>query len=225
MARLKKTSTEIMKELLAEQEKVNQGYDNALETAKSEYNQLEQEFYRIQEEVKNVHKAYVLNQITVDTYTEEKKRLAEIDEKLRDAGYKLNEINQYRTEDLRDLLTKMEEVLPEYAKEKVASETIMRYKALNAKYEYLKAIREFAVEHTDVWKVSREVDDLRVELGLKSYNYTSLEQPFRSLLSNTYDGTQGINITETELQQAFFKGTFDNRFIDEIENGKQAGII
>jgi hypothetical protein len=220
-----KTATEVMKDLLGEQEKIHTGYDKALEQAEADYIKLEKEFQEIDAEVRETHKNYVLNIVTHDTYLAEKKRLKDADEALRDAGFKLDEINRYRQEDLRELLTRMEEVAAEYSKENDASQKILKYKALEAKYEYLKTIHELAKERGSVWKVSNEMEDLRVELGLKQYNHLSYETVYNSLISNSFDGRLGMNITDSELRQAFYKGTVDKSLQDTIEQGKKAGFI
>jgi hypothetical protein len=221
----KKTATEKMKDLLAQQEQIHAGYDKAVEQAKAEYNQLEQDFHKVEAEVRDIHKAYVLNQVTHDTYLAEKKRLKDADESLRDAGFKLDEINRYRTEDLRELLTRMEEVAADYGKEKDTSQKVLKYKALQAKYDYLQAIHELAKEHSTVWNVSRQMEDLKVDLGLKQYNHLSYETVYNSLISNSFDGRLGMNITDKELQQAFYKGIVDKSLQDTIEQGKKAGFI
>ena len=225
MAKKNATATEKMNELLAEQHQINNGYNNALQTAQEEYNQLDKEFQEIEAQARETHKKYVLGTASNDDYLAVKKQLKDADEKLRDSGYKLDEINTYRKEDLMELLTKLEANSADYAKEKMESEKALRYKALKAKFDYLNALHEFAKEHKEVWKVSRKVEDLRVELGLKNYNYISYDSVFTSLFSNSFDGTQGIDITQNELRQVFLNGTFDKRFIDELEKGKKLGLI
>jgi hypothetical protein len=221
----KKTATQVMKELLGQQEKIHQGYDKAVEQAQAEYIKLEEEFQEIDAEVRETHKNYVLNIVTHDTYLAEKKRLKDADEALRDAGFKLDEINRYRTEDLRELLTRMEEIAADYGKEKDTSQKVLKYKALQAKYDYLKTIHELAKEHGSVWNVSRKMEDLRVDLGLKQYNHLSYETVYNSLISNSFNSQLGMNITDKELQQAFYKGTVDKSLHDTVEQGKKAGFI
>ena len=225
MAKKNATATEKMNELLAEREAIHNGYNHALQTAQEEYNQLDKEFQVIEEQARETHKKYVLGTASNDDFLAVKKQLKDADEKLRDAGYKLDEINTYRREDLRDLLTKLEANSSDYAKEKMESEKALRYKALKAKYDYLKALHEFAEEHKAIWKVSSDIEDLRVELGLKNYNYYSYDSVYNSLFSNSFNGKQGIDITQNELRQVFHKGTFDKRFIDELEKGKKLGLI
>jgi hypothetical protein len=220
-----KTATEKMKELLAEQEQIHAGYDKAVEQAQAEYIKLEKEFQEIDAEVRETHKNYVLNIVTHDTYLAEKKRLKDADETLRDAGFKLDEINRYRTEDLRELLTHMEEIAADYGKEKDTSQKVLKYKALQAKYDYLQAIHELAKEHSTVWNVSRQMEDLKVDLGLKQYNHLSYETVYNSLISNPFNSQLGMNITDSELRQAFYKGTVDKSLHDTIEQGKKAGFI
>lgn len=225
MAKKTTTATETMVKLLEEQHRINTGYDNALQTAKAEYNQLEREFHNAEAIAKETHKKYVLGQVSNEEYQTAKKKLKDADEKLRDSGYRVHEINTYRKEDLMELLTQLEANSAYYAKEKMASEEALRYKALKAKYDYLKALHEFAEEHKAIWKVSSDIEDLRVELGLKNYNYHSYDSVYNSLFSNSFNGKQGIDITPNELQQVFHNGTFDKRFIDELEAGKKLGLI
>lgn len=225
MAKKKGTVTETMKALLAERETIHKSYDNALQKAQAEYDQLEKEFIKAEANAKNTHKAYVLDMATNEEYQKAKKQVKISDEQLRDAGYKCDEINQYRKEDLLELLYKLESNLKAYGKEKIASEEALRYKALKAKYDYLKALHEHAEEHKAIWKVSSDIEDLRVELGLKKYNYHSYDSVYSSLFSNSFNGRQGIDITQQELRQVFHDGTFNKKFLDELEKGKKAGLI
>lgn len=124
-----------------------------------------------------------------------------------------------------ELLYKLESNLSAYGKEKASSEEALRYKALQAKYEYLKTLHEVAEEHKEVWNVSKEIEDLKVELGLKAYNYHSYDSVYTSLFSNSYNGKQGIDITHQELRDVFHNGTFDRKFLDDLEEGKKLGLI
>lgn len=225
MAKKKGTVTETMKALLAERETIHKGYDNALQRAQAEYDQLEKEFIKADAHAKNTHKAYILDMATNEEYQKAKKQVEISDEQLRDAGFKIGEFNQYRKEDLMELLYKLESNLQAYGKERVASEEALRYKVLNAKYNYLKAIHELAEEHKEVWSVSKDIEELKVELGLKKYNYMSYDSVFTSLFSNSYNSTQGMDITHQELRQVFHDGTFNKKFLDELEKGKKAGLI
>lgn len=225
MAKKTNKATETMKALLAEQHKINNGYDSALQTAQAEYNQLEKHFFDAEATAKETHKRYVLGQATNAEYQTAKKKMQHADEALRDAGHKLDEIDKYRKEDLMELLYKLESNLLAYGKEKVNSEQAMHYKALNAKYEYLKTLREIGNEHKEVWEVSKEIEELKVKLGLKNYNYHSYDSVYTSLFSNSFNGKQGINITDNELRDVFIYGTYDKKLLDEIEKGKQTGLI
>lgn len=225
MAKKNNKATETMKALLAEQHQINTGYGTALQTAQAEYNQLEREFHNAEAEAKMTHKAYVLGQATNEEYQNAKKKMKLADEALRDAGFKLDEIGKYKREDLLELLYKLESNLQAYGKERVASEQTLRYKALQAKYEYLKTLHEIANEHKEVWNVSKEIEDLKVELGLKAYNYHSYDSVYTSLFSNSYNGVQGIDISHHELRNVFLDGTFDSRFLKELETGKKLGLI
>lgn len=225
---MKKTTnkaTNEMKKLLAEREAIHNGYNNALQTAQAEYNELEKEFFDAEANAKLTHKAFILGQATNEDYQKAKKQVKDTDEKLRDAGYKLDEINTYRKEDLMELLYKLESNLQAYGKEKTSSEEALRYKVLQAKYDYLKSIHELAEEHREIWQVTKDIEELKVELGLKQYNYVSYESVFINLFSNAHYGTQGMDITHRELRDVFLDGKIDNRFLKEIEKGKQLGLI
>lgn len=225
MAKKTTTSTETMKKLLAEQHQINNGYDSALQTAQAEYNQLERKFHNAEEVAKETHKKYVLGQATNTEYQTAKKQLQDADEVLRDAGFKLDEINTYRKEDLMELLYKLESNLSAYGKEKQQSEQAMKAKALQAKYNYLKALQELSEGYREVWDVQGAVNDLKVELGLIPYNHQDYNSVFNGIVGNIYTNTAGIDISAQEVRDVFMYGTFSKKLLDEIEAGKKAGFI
>lgn len=225
MAKTTNKATNEMKKLLAEQKQIHAGYDNALQTAQMEYDQLEKEFFDAEANAKMTHKAFILGQATNEDYQKAKKQVKDTDEKLRDAGYKLDEINTYRKEDLMELLSELESNLSAYGKEKQQAEKQMKLKALQAKHEYLKALKELSEGYREVWDVQGAINDLKVELGLMKYNNYDYNSVFNSMFGNIYSSTQGINLTTEELRNVFLNGTFDKKLLDELEAGKKLGLI
>lgn len=211
-----KTFKSQMEQLIKKKNDTDKAYAVAYKKAVAEYNELQEQLNQQNEVVKEYHKLYILDQITQESYAEQKKNAEVIEEKLRDAGYKVNEIEDYRKEDARALLAQMEELKIDFAKEVSIERKRIENKIFKAKAVYLKAVAELGKDYKEIFKVDSAIEDIRVELGVRPYNYKSIGSFLNELKSNPYEPSKmGIDINKNEIDNAFLSGTLPKR-LDEL---------
>lgn len=128
------------------------GYNNALKDAEERYKEAEAEYNAKYEEVKELHKMKVLKQITDETFKQAKEELDKQEEKVRDIGYEIEQIEGYKREDKEEVLAKLNEIKGEYNKKKQEEVRRIQLQLLKAKLEYFKKLTGEVLHQTSSCK-------------------------------------------------------------------------
>lgn len=190
-------------DLLKKAYEINKAYEGAYNEAVAEYEATEKGLNEQNEALKEFHKMYILKQITHETYAEEKAKVDKIAEKLRDVGSRVNEINSYKLEDICGVYGDIEAITPEFAKEMMAEQNRIKEELFKAKTQYLLSVIELSKQYSDIYGIDYAVEDLRVMLGIRNYNYKSKDSFVSTLVTNDYNSQKGIEIPMNEITNVF----------------------
>ncbi|MGG6358082.1 hypothetical protein ACQ5SI_02355 [Peribacillus frigoritolerans] len=197
---------EKINELLQKAEDIKAGYAEGKETAMEEVADLKEELATVSEQVKELHKAYILNQITADAYNAEKKALEVLAEKVKDAEAKVSLIDNYEREDLQKVFYEIKELDKEYTKQKQQADSDLYKKSRELKKQYLDSIAEASKEYIAIHRPNYRIGELEVDAGLTKMNYQHGSGNFHTTMaSNWYTNEKGAVVTVQELEDAFYR--------------------
>lgn len=110
----------------------------------------------------------------------------------------------------------MEQIKIDFAKEVSGERKRIEGGILKAKAVYLKAVTELGNDYKEIFKVDSAIGNIRVELGVRPYNYMSIGTFLSELKSNPYEPNKiGNDISKHEIDNAFLGGTLPKP-LDEL---------
>ncbi|ARK23655.1 hypothetical protein SporoP37_02415 [Sporosarcina sp. P37] len=212
----KKTAVQQMESLFQQTESIREQFTVALENAENEVAELIEAIEEGEKHLQDIYKNYVLNIVSLDAYQSEKKLLDDKKAILHVAEKKVADIDELMKGELSEVYSEAYSLLiGDFSKEERQIVADRKKAMLKAKHDYLKAVRSIGEEVISVQNNRVWMSVLEVELGLKSYNYTSAVKP-EQFLSNSYDSTVGAEISVDEFNGAY-AGKFDYKLLNEIE--------
>ncbi|MEA1853024.1 hypothetical protein U9M49_07970 [Cytobacillus sp. OWB-43] len=211
-----KTAVQQLKDLHNETKEIHETYAKAKENAQQEVETLTQEIAEGEDNIHGLYKSYVLNLVSLEAYQAERKAIDDKKAVLHVAQKKIADIDGLMKGELKKVYSKAKGLSAEYNREKAIFVAEKKKKMLAMKYEYLKAIHAeakeiFPVEYQGVW-----VSELEVELGMKSYSYTSYVNP-DNFLEAYAPYRPGCTVTKDEVENAYVKGTVDRELAEAIK--------
>jgi DNA repair exonuclease SbcCD ATPase subunit len=224
----KKTLQDVSAEMLSLLDKIDEieaGYNNALKDAEERYKQAEEAYNAKYEEVKELHKMKVLKQITDETYQQVKEELDKLEEKVRDIGYEIEQIEGYKREDKEEVLAKLNEIKGEYNQKKQEEVRRIQLQLLKAKLEYLKKLIEMRKEFIEISKADYRYQQLLVDLGYKPTTYISGVFESIGTISIAGSGYESLDISTTDIYNALTYGRLPYQLEKAVSEAEEKGII
>ncbi|GGF16921.1 hypothetical protein GCM10010954_14460 [Halobacillus andaensis] len=204
MARTAKVIIQL-RELFEEVDKVKGTYEEAEQKAKKEQADLLQDIQEKDAEVKQLYKSYVLDNVTLETYNAEKQALQDMHSTLQIIEAKIRDVTALKQDELKHLLSKIEELNHGYYKADRTNKATQRQKLLKAKEEYLQAINDAQKVITTTARYRVLTENLRVDAGVKKMIYANRSEEYLDLVSNPFNNTKGIDVTREDIRQAYWK--------------------
>lgn len=189
--------------LLKKAYETDKAYEGAYNEAVSEYEDVENELNEQTKAMEELHKMFILKQITHKVYTEEKAKVDKILEKLRDVGSRVHDINRYKLEDIREVYADIEAITSDFAKEVVDEQARIKEDLFKAKTNYLLSVIDLGQQYAEIFEIDSAIEDLKVMLGVKNYNYKSMDTFVGNIITNNYVGQKGIEISMEEITNVF----------------------
>lgn len=171
--------------LLKKAYEINKAYEGAYNEAVAEYEEVEKELNEQTKEMEQFHKMYILKEIMHETYAEEKAKVEKVNEKLRDVGSRVHEINRYKLEDIRKVYADIEAIKSEFAKEMMDEQERIKDELFKAKTQYLLSVIELGQQYTEIFEIDSAIEDLKVMLGVQTSNYKSMDSFVSNLVTNS----------------------------------------
>jgi DNA repair exonuclease SbcCD ATPase subunit len=219
-----KNVTEEMLTLLDKIDEIEAGYNNALKDAEERYKQAEEAYNAKYEEVKELHKMKVLKQITDETYQQAKEELDKLEEKVRDIGYEIEQIEGYKREDKEEILEKLNEIKGEYSKKKQQEIRRIQYQLLKAKLDYFNKMIEMRNQFKEISEAEHRYQRLLIDLGYKPsyYGLDVFEEIGSVSVGQVYET---LDINRSDIYNALSYGRLPYRLEKIVSDAEAKGII
>jgi phage-related protein len=223
----KKTLKDVSEEMLSlldEIDKIEEGYDNALKDAEARYKEAEKEYNAKYEEVKELHKMMILKQITEETFKQAKEELDKLEEKVRDIGYEIDQIENYKREDKEAVLAKLNEIKNDYQQKKHEEVRRIQFELLKAKLEYFKKMIEMRNQFKEISEADYRYQQLLIDLGYQPTSYIS--GTFESIGSvSVGEGYETLDVSRPDIYNALSYGKLPYQLEKIVKEAEAKGII
>jgi phage-related protein len=219
-----KDVSEEMLSLLGKIDEIEAGYNNALKDAEERYKEAEKEYNAKYEQVKELHKMMILKQITEETFKQAKEELDKLEEKVRDIGYEIDQIENYKREDKEAVLAKLNEIKNDYRQKKHEEVRRIQFELLKAKLEYFKKMIEMRNQFKEISEADYRYQQLLIGLGYQPTSYVA--GTFESIGSvSVGEGYETLDVSRPDIYNALSYGKLPYQLEKIVKEAEAKGII
>lgn len=178
--------------LLNRADSTNLKYEEALEKNHSKLIEMQDTLNYEKVKLEEFHKMFILQEITGESYLEQKELVEGIRKEMIDLQEESTLIEKYKTDDIDKIIKEIEKEKPEF--NKVQQEEINKLKTelAEAKQTYLATVSKIGKTYDNVVKSDNLFQDMLVRLGKQKSIYTP----------NKHEILHGIGtVTDADIQQ------------------------
>ncbi len=140
-------------------------YELALERKQEELVQLQLQLQDEQVKLKDYHKLALLQQISEQTYEEQKQAVASMTGKIQSIQLEMKQVELYKTEDVESVIAEIQANKAEMNKAQQAEITAIKEGIAEAKCEYLQKLSELGEQYDSAIKEEGLLQSFLVDLG------------------------------------------------------------
>lgn len=204
-------------------------YELALEKKQEELIELQQQLQDASEKFKEFQKMHVLGDISDGALKEAGTDVEAITDKIASLQEQISLIDQYKREDIEEVLAEIEAVRPEFNAEQNKEITRIQYEVQQARLVYVQALVKARKDYGKVAGTTSKITDVMIKLGLKERNYTSGAYDavgFPSVhVGSTSFATLSPDVDQHMAHEALYHGRLPSQLTNKVEEGKKAGYI
>jgi hypothetical protein len=187
-------------------ERIKESFASALDKAKEEQVELVQAIQEGEAHLHALYKAYVLGDVSIEAYQQEKKLLQDKQSVLHVTDMKIKDIDTLMKDELAGLVKEFKELGPDYAKVNNKNKAEGFANIQEAKKQYLQALHEAQLKIKETAQYSVMIGHLQVDAGLKDFNYSSREGENTQIISRSMDSYKGADVSADEVRKAYWYG-------------------
>ena len=185
------------------------------------------ELQEAEAKLKDFHKLKFLDQITEESYKEQKAGVDVLNEKVNEIEHELLVIEKYKLEDAEQFFAEINAVKPNYTKEQNIEISKLQYQLQQAKLQYLENLIKAREEYIKVTNTDSKLQNLLFNHGKSSRAFIS--NAYNVIGSATYETHYGIRtsvmVSEEDVRNALENGKLPRDTVQAINMGKERGYI
>ncbi|WP_404347484.1 hypothetical protein LG311_17830 [Sutcliffiella horikoshii] len=155
---------------------------------------------------KDMHKMYLLNQVSEETYEVEKLKVEALQKKLVDLQRDMQIITEYQREDVLEVIAELEAEKAKGGKEYHAEMDQLKLDLMEAKLVYLQQMKQAKEKYDVLVSPTRKIDMLKIKLGMKKNSYISDSFDALNSFSFVNGGHESLIVTLPEVSNSLGYG-------------------
>lgn len=214
-----------MNDIFKKNEETEAKYEKAQEAKQEELIVLQAELTEKQTVLKDLHKMYLLQEVSEETYQKEKEAVDKLQEKIYEVQHEIAIIDVYKTDDLQAILEQAEEVKKELNAEQKAELHKLKLELFEAKLEYLKKMAEARKKYSAIITPEVKIQNLKIKLGKQQTHYIPGTHDALFQLSLRNAGYINLRVEKTEVYNALEYGRIPSELQSVVSDAREKGII
>lgn len=214
-----------MEALFLKADNTEQRYEDALEKKQVELIELQGKLQHQLIMLKDLHKMKLLGDVSEETYQAEDEKVEKLQKHVQELQKEIQLIEVYKTEDIQAIIEELDvERSKAFGKHQVEIQKI-KMELLEAKLNYLKKQTEARERYNELVTPERNLDQLKIKLGIKKVSYVSDSFEALSMVSVPNGGVENMIVQLNEVNEALRYGRTPEQLSKMVQDAIDKGII